>query len=58
LILVLNRKIPFIAADGERHAAFPIGTHLFAMGEEGVAALHRAHRAGLGLLLRPVSDIA
>jgi DNA N-6-adenine-methyltransferase Dam len=53
MILVLNKKIPFINRAGEQTSAFPIGTHLIGIGELATAALIRAHRHGLGMLLRP-----
>lgn len=53
LILSLNKKIPFIRPGVEKPRAFPIGHHLIAIGERGVAALENAHRAGLGKLLIP-----
>lgn len=54
-ILVLNKKIPFINGVGEQTSSFPIGTHLIGIGEPATAALIRAHRQGLGMLLRPYS---
>jgi hypothetical protein len=56
LILCLNKKIPFINPAGERTAAFPIGSHLIAIGPQGVAALETGHRNGLGLLFKPVTN--
>jgi hypothetical protein len=54
LILELNKKIPFLDSGLERQkGSFPIGTHLIAIGERGVTGLLNAHRAGLGLLVKP-----
>lgn len=52
LILVLNRKIPFVRP-GMKTGCFPIGHHLIAIGERGVAALENAARNGLGKLFTP-----
>jgi hypothetical protein len=54
LILEPNQKIPFLDSGLERQkGSFPIGTHLIAIGERGVTGLLNAHRAGLGLLVKP-----
>jgi hypothetical protein len=58
LIMCLNRKIRFVSSTGEQTSAFPIGSTLVAIGEQGVAGLLRAHRNGLGILLKPVSAAA
>jgi hypothetical protein len=50
LMLHCFKKIPFITPDGKPHRQFPIGTHLIAIGEKGVAALINAHRNDLGSL--------
>jgi hypothetical protein len=47
----------FRSSAGEQISAFPIGSTLIAMGEQGVASLLRAHRNGLGILLKPVSAV-
>jgi hypothetical protein len=54
LILCVNKKIPFVTHAGEQRTAFPIGSTLVAIGEEGVAGLLTAHRNGLRILLKPV----
>jgi hypothetical protein len=56
LVLCVNRKIPFTSSTGEQYSAFPIGSTLVAIGEQGVAGLLRAHRNGLGILLRPLAE--
>jgi hypothetical protein len=58
LILCLNKKIPFMSSTGEQNSAFPIGSTLVAIGEQGVAGLLRAHRNGLGILLKPIPAAA
>lgn len=35
---------------------FPIGHHLIAFGDRGVAALENAHRKGLGKLFKPIAE--
>jgi hypothetical protein len=54
LILCVNKKIPFATHAGEQRTAFPIGSTLVAIGEEGVKGLLTANRSGLGNLLKPV----
>jgi hypothetical protein len=54
LVLCVNKKIPFLPATGKRTGAHPIGSNLVAIGEQGVAALERANRNGLGRLLKPM----
>jgi hypothetical protein len=54
LILCVNKKIPFATLAGEQGTAFPIGSTLIAIGEQGVRGLLTAHRNGLGILLKPV----
>ena len=58
LVLCVNRKIPFTSSAGEQYSAFPIGSTLVAIGEQGVAGLLRAHRNGLGILLKPIPTAA
>jgi hypothetical protein len=58
LVLCVNRKIPFTSSTGEQYSAFPIGSTLVAIGEQGVAGLLRAHRNGLGILLKPIPAAA
>jgi hypothetical protein len=48
LILCVNKKIPFATPAGEQRTAFPIGSTLVAIGEEGVKGLLTAHRNGSG----------
>jgi isopentenyl diphosphate isomerase/L-lactate dehydrogenase-like FMN-dependent dehydrogenase len=50
----VNKKIAFIPATGKKARAQALGSNLFAIGEQGVAALETAHRNGLGELLRPL----
>ena len=52
LVLTLKKKIPFIRP-GQKPVSFPIGHHLVAIGERGVAALENAARNGLGSLSQP-----
>jgi hypothetical protein len=54
LVLCVNKKIPFIPGTGKKARAQALGSNLFAIGEQGVAALETAHRNGLGELLRPL----
>jgi hypothetical protein len=54
LILFLKRKIPFFNETGEQTGAFPIGSTLVAIGQQGVRGLIAASQNGLGLLLKPV----
>jgi hypothetical protein len=58
MILVLNKKIPFINGIGEQASSFPIGTHLIGIGDPATEALIRAHRHGVGMLLRPYVPLA
>jgi hypothetical protein len=53
----VNKKIPFTSSAGEQISAFPIGSTLTAMGDQGVAGLLRAHRNGIEVLLKPVSAV-
>lgn len=53
-----NNRIPFANRNGEKTGEFPIGSVLVAIGDQGCAALIRAHQHGLGVLMRPVSTAA
>jgi hypothetical protein len=53
LILCMRDRVKFSNAFGEPLGAFPIGTHLFAIGERGVHSLIAGHRNGLGVLMKP-----
>lgn len=55
LLLAVSQKIAFANEAGEQTSQFPIGSHLVAIGDEAVEGLVRAARAGLGMLLHPVS---
>lgn len=55
LWLFVSPKLKFIGADGKPGESPAQGTCLWAVGEQGVKALHRAARCGLGTLARPVS---
>jgi hypothetical protein len=57
LILMLNRKLKFENGSSTKRQ-FPCGTHLFGFGAIGIEALTNAHRAGLGLLVRPIHPAA
>ena len=52
LVLTLNKKISFIRP-GQKPVCFPIGHHLVAIGDQGVAALENAAHNGLGNLSKP-----
>lgn len=52
-ILFVRSKIKFIGADGKLGKSPAQGTTLFGVGPLGTAALHRAHLAGLGFLMKP-----
>jgi hypothetical protein len=54
LILFVKRKIPFFNESSKQSGAFPIGSTLVAIGEQGVRGLIAASENGLGLLLKPV----
>jgi hypothetical protein len=56
LILFVNRKIAFIPPSGRKGSAQAIGSTLAAIGEQGVAALEKAH--SLGRLLKPITERA
>jgi hypothetical protein len=51
LILFVNRKIPFVNANGESSTAFPIGSTLVAYGDEAVRGLVRGFQNGLGIFI-------
>lgn len=53
LWLFVSPKLKFIGADGTPGESPAQGTVLFAVGSPGVAALHRAAKAGLGILGKP-----
>jgi hypothetical protein len=53
LLLCLRDRVEFANAHGDVLGAFPIGTHLFAIGEQGVKGLINGYRNGLGVLLEP-----
>jgi hypothetical protein len=53
LLLCLRDRVKFSNAHGDVLGAFPIATHLFAFGEQGVKGLKNGHRNGLGVLLKP-----
>jgi hypothetical protein len=53
LILFVAPKLKFIAASGTPGKSPAQGTCLMAAGMEGMRALHRAQRAGLGVLMVP-----
>jgi hypothetical protein len=55
LILALKKKISFVRP-GMKTGCFPIGHHLIAFGDRGVAALENAHRKGLGKLFKPIAE--
>jgi hypothetical protein len=52
--LVREQEDPFRDRGCEQGTAFPIGSTLVAIGEQGVRGLLTAHRNGLGILLKPV----
>jgi hypothetical protein len=55
LVLCVNKKIAFVpAAPGRKKSAQAIGSTLIAIGRQGVAALERANRNGIGRLLKPM----
>lgn len=51
--VLFTRKIRFLRPDGSEGRSPSCGTALFAAGDRAVAALHRARRAGLGILALP-----
>jgi hypothetical protein len=57
LILFVSPKIKFIAASGTPGASPAQGTSLFAVGQQGCAALRGAATHGLGVLMVPQSRI-
>ena len=52
-LVMFTPKIKFVRPDGSIGASPGTGTCLWAVGEQGVAALRRAARAGLGILAVP-----
>ena len=54
LVLFVSPKIKFIGRDGVPGKSPAQGTTLFAVGEIGVCALHRAATKGLGVLMKPI----
>jgi hypothetical protein len=54
LILLLNRKIPWWNAVGEKISGDSVGSVLIGIGDQAVQALLNANSAGLGMLIRPV----
>jgi hypothetical protein len=54
LVLYVAPKLKFIGVDGKPGASPAQGTTLLAIGEQGCAAITRAGRHGLGVLMRPV----
>lgn len=52
-VLFVSPKLKFIGADGKPGGSPAQGTSLMAIGSRGVAALHRATDAGLGVLVAP-----
>jgi hypothetical protein len=52
--LFLNKKIPFVNADGEQTGACAIGSTLVGIGEKAVSGLFAGARNGLGLLVKPI----
>ena len=55
---LFTRKIRFLRPDGSEGISPSNGTCLFAAGDRAVAALTRAHAAGLGILARPMTCAA
>jgi hypothetical protein len=53
----VNNKIPFTNSARGQISAFPIGSTLMRW-TGSVAGLFRAHRSGLGILLKPVAAVA
>jgi hypothetical protein len=54
-LVMFTPKIKFVRPDGSIGASPGTGTCLWAVGAQGVAALRRAERAGLGILAVPAS---
>lgn len=52
-VLFVSPKLKFIGADGLPGDSPAQGTTLMAVGSRGVASLHRAANAGLGILMAP-----
>jgi hypothetical protein len=51
MMLLVSKKIRFQTPQGLAPSSFPRGTALFAIGDECVRGLIRAHRAGMGVLM-------
>jgi len=58
LVMFVSPKIKFVAPDGTLGEQPGNGTVLWAIGEQGTAALLRAHERGLGQIARPIRDQA
>lgn len=56
-LTMFTPKIRFLRPDGSEGKMPSNGTCLWAVGERGIASLHRAHENGLGILATPTSDI-
>lgn len=56
-LTMFTPKIRFLRPDGSEGKMPSNGTCLWAVGERGIAALHRAHESGLGILATPTSNI-
>jgi hypothetical protein len=55
IMLCLRDRVKFSNAHGDVLGAFPIATHLFAFGEQGVTGRINRHRNGLGVLMKPLN---
>lgn len=58
LALFVAPKLKFIGPDGHPGMSPAQGTCLFALGDRGIAALYRAARNGLGVLMEPASPLS
>jgi hypothetical protein len=58
VVLFVSPKIKFLSADGSPGRSPAQGSALFAIGELGCEALERASVNGLGILMRPVRQVA
>lgn len=56
--VLFTRKIRFLRPDGSEGVSPSTGTCLWAAGDRAVVALERAARAGLGILGKPLRDLA
>ncbi|RYG88590.1 MAG: hypothetical protein EON59_04075, partial [Alphaproteobacteria bacterium] len=52
-MVMFTRKTPFLLPNGTKAGSPAFGTTLWAVGEQGVAALRRAHSVGFGQLALP-----